>query len=263
MFRKIILIALILLVNSLQSFSEVEVFSPTQVVNQNSVNGFSKVVYQSENLIVTQISENVYQHISYFNSQTFGKVECNGMIVADNRETVIFDTPTDDKSSAELIDWIGQNLKSRIKAVIPTHFHEDCVGGLKEFNKHKIPSYASNKTIKLAAERGFNVPAKGFDNSLTMKVGRKKVYAAFFGEGHTKDNIVGYFPAGEVLFGGCLIKELKAGKGNLEDANTQAWSETVEKVKRKYPNVKIVIPGHGKIGDQSLLDYTINLFKVL
>lgn len=261
MSEKIVLIALILLFNNLQAFAGNEFAPREKSAKASFVKKQTKTVYQTENLIIKQISENVYQHISYFNSQTFGKVECNGMIVADKKEAVVFDTPTDDKSSAELIKWVEQKLQSKIKAVVPTHFHEDCVGGLKEFNKHKIPSYANSKTLKLAAERGFNVPTNGFENSLTLKVGKKKVYATFFGEGHTKDNIVGYFPAEKTLFGGCLIKELKAGKGNLEDANVREWSETVERVKKKYPKVKTVIPGHGNIGDSSLLDYTINLFK--
>jgi metallo-beta-lactamase class B len=63
------------------------------------------------------------------------------------------------------------------------------------------------------------------------------------------------------MFGGCLIKELGAGKGYLGDANVVAWSSTVEKVKKAYPNVKVVVPGHGAYGNIKLLDYTINLFK--
>jgi len=47
----------------------------------------------------------------------------------------------------------------------------------------------------------------------------------------------------------------------LGDANVSAWSGTVEKVKKEYPNVKIVVPGHGDYGDGRLLDYTIILFK--
>ena len=63
------------------------------------------------------------------------------------------------------------------------------------------------------------------------------------------------------MFGGCLVKELKASKGYLGDANLTEWSNTVEKVKNAYPNVAIVVPGHGEYGNQKLLDYTINLFK--
>ena len=63
------------------------------------------------------------------------------------------------------------------------------------------------------------------------------------------------------MFGGCLIKELNASKGYLGDANVADWSGTVEKVKKEYPNVKIIVPGHGAPGSKKLLDYTIKLFK--
>lgn len=83
----------------------------------------------------------------------------------------------------------------------------------------------------------------------------------FFGEGHTSDDIVGYIPSEKALFGGCLIKSLKAGKGNLEDANINEWSTTVEMIKKEIPELAIVIPGHGKYGNEKLLDYTIELFR--
>ncbi|HEU4608625.1 MAG TPA: MBL fold metallo-hydrolase, partial [Chitinophagaceae bacterium] len=146
-------------------------------------------------------------------------------------------------------------------AVIPTHFHNDCLGGLKAFDKHHIPSYAYFKTIALAKENNFAIPRNSFSDSLALKVGQETVIAKFFGEGHTKDNIVGYFPAEKVMFGGCLIKELGAGKGYLGDANVAAWSNTVEKVRNEFPNVKIIVPGHGAYGNKRLLDYTIRLFK--
>lgn len=63
------------------------------------------------------------------------------------------------------------------------------------------------------------------------------------------------------MFGGCLIKEVDANKGYLGDANLKEWSNTVEKIKKEYPNVAIVVPGHGEFGDEKLLDYTIRLFK--
>jgi metallo-beta-lactamase class B len=183
------------------------------------------------------------------------------MVVANKKEAVIFDTPSDNPGAAELINWITKKRNCNIKAVIPTHFHEDCVGGLNEFEKNKIPSYANMKTIELAEARNFDIPKIGFEDSLVLTVGNKKVIALFLGEGHTTDNIIGYFPDGNILFGGCLIKEIKAGKGNLEDANVKAWAETVENVKHKFPDVKVVIPGHGACGDKTLLDYTIQLFQ--
>ncbi|MNY76298.1 Beta-lactamase type II precursor [compost metagenome] len=63
------------------------------------------------------------------------------------------------------------------------------------------------------------------------------------------------------MFGGCLIKEVEASKGYLGDANVKEWSQTVKKIKQRFPDAKIIIPGHGNIGGTELLDYTIKLFK--
>jgi metallo-beta-lactamase class B len=220
----------------------------------------AKEVYKSKDLIVTQISENSFEHTSFKQTNDFGNVPCNGLIVRNSNEVIIFDTPTKDNSAEELITWITGTLHCKINAIIPTHFHDDCLGGLKAFHGHGIPSYAYFKTMELAKENGSAVPKNSFSDSLMLKVGDEHVTARFFGEGHTKDNVVGYFPSENILFGGCLIKELDAGKGYLGDANVGDWPGTVEKVKKEYPDVNIVIPGHGKYGDKKLLDYTIKLF---
>jgi metallo-beta-lactamase class B len=216
--------------------------------------------FQSDDLVVERVSDHVYRHITYLQTQSFGRVACNGMIVFDKNEAIVFDTPVRDATSATLIDWIRKSLNCKVKAVIATHFHEDCVGGLAEFHRRGIPSYGTNKTIGLAESMKFQVPRNGFDNLLKMKVGNRLVITEFNGEGHTRDNVIGYFPSEKAMFGGCLIKEIDAGKGNLEDANVKEWSATVAKLKRKYPDTRVVIPGHGKSGDMALLDYTIGLF---
>lgn len=218
--------------------------------------------YKSNTLTIEKVTDHVYQHISYLNTKSFGKVSCNGMIVFDKQEAIIFDTPPDNQTSLELINWVQNALHCKIKAIVPTHFHDDCLGGLEEFHKHNITSYAYNLTITLAKAHHSSIPQNGFDNQMELKVGNEKVLIAFLGEGHTKDNIIGYFSRENVMFGGCLIKETGSGKGNLNDANTSTWSATVSKLKEKYPRTKIVIPGHGQRGGTALLDYTQNLFKL-
>lgn len=220
-----------------------------------------KEVYQSEKLLIIQISAHVYEHISYLETESFGKVPCNGMIVCNKNEAVVFDTPTDNESSSELIDWITSTLKCKIKAIIPTHYHIDNLGGLDKFHSQGIPSYAYQKTIQIATKDGLPVPQQGFDPFLELEVGGEGVYVDFLGEGHTCDNVIGYFPLEDIMFGGCLIKEVGAGKGNLAEANPDEWPETVKRVKAKYPNTKIAVPGHGEYGGMELLDYTITLFE--
>src|SRR5690606_32783602 len=174
-----------------------------------------------------------------------GNVPCNGLIVRSHPEVIVFDTPTDDASAVELINWVEDSLQCKIMAVIPTHFHDDCLGGLKAFHDHHVPSYAFHKTTELAKQNNYILPINSFSDSLILKIGDELIVAKYFGEGHTKDNIVGYFPAENILFGGCLIKELKASKGYLGDANIISWPGTVLLVKKHFPNVRLVVPGHG------------------
>jgi metallo-beta-lactamase class B len=221
----------------------------------------ARTVYQSRDLEIIQVSNNAFQHISYKQTNDFGNVPCNGVVVRDGNEAIVFDTPTNDKSAEVLIKWIQDSLHCQVNAVIPTHFHDDCLGGLQAFNVRDIPSHAYFRTIELAKEYGLPVPRLGFSDSLKLRVGDTYIVTSFLGEGHTRDNVVGYFPNEQVLFGGCLIKAHKASKGYLDDANVQAWSATVEAVKQAYPNVQVVVPGHGDYGNRNLLDYTINLFK--
>jgi metallo-beta-lactamase class B len=220
-----------------------------------------KEAYHSDALIVEQVTPNTFVHTSYKQTEDFGNVPCNGLVVRSGNEAIVFDTPTNDSSATELIHWVQDSLHCRITAVIPTHFHDDCLGGLKAFHAHGIPSYAHQRTIALAAADRVEQPQRGFADSLQLTVGNERITATFHGEGHTKDNVVGHFPGEHVLFGGCLIKELDASKGYLGDANVASWSGTVEAVKKAYPDVRVVVPGHGQWGNGNLLDYTIGLFR--
>lgn len=43
-----------------------------------------------------------------------------------------------------------ESLNSKITAIISTHYHADNLGGLDEFHKRGIASYAYNKTKQIA-----------------------------------------------------------------------------------------------------------------
>lgn len=215
----------------------------------------------TETLSIVKLSEHVYQHISYLETETWGKVACNGMIIIVGENAIIFDTPSDIKSTVQLSRHLNIN-GIKINAVLPTHFHEDCVGGLEEFRRRKIPIYISNKTLEIMKTKGdySKFTFETFDKELEMYLNGDTIKVEYFGAGHTSENVTVYYNKDEALFGGCLVKELKADKGNLEDANVSEWPTTVKKIKEAHPNLKTVIPGHGKAGGEELLDYTIKLF---
>ncbi len=231
------------------------------LTNDTVISESSQIIYMSDKLIIKKLSPNVYQHVTFLNSPSFGKIPSNGMIVMDKNQALVFDTPPTYQDSEELIKFLSAELGLEIKGVVATHFHEDCLGGLEPFHKLNIKSYGNIKTIADAKKSGYTIPRQSFGDKLTLKARSKKVFVEYFGEGHTRDNVIAYVPDEDIMFGGCLVKELGATKGNLADANTTEWPLTIEKIKLKYPETKIIIPGHGLAGGINLLDYTISLFR--
>lgn len=218
--------------------------------------------YSSKTLKIIPITEHSFVHVSYLNTTDYGKVGCNGLIYIKGSEAVVFDTPTSTEVSEELLRWVMEEKEAKVTAVVINHFHWDCLGGLQAFHELNIPSYANTKTIQLAKSQGNDIPQIGFDGQNELEVGGEKISNRHFGEAHTKDNIASYIPSEKLLFGGCPVKSLNAQKGNLADANVKEWSNTIAKIKKTYPGLKIVVPGHGATGGPELLDYTIALFKM-
>ena len=176
-------------------------------------------------------------------------------------KAVVFDSPSDPGVAKELISWLSESNELKITAFIVNHFHVDCTGGIEAFHHKGITSYANRKTFDQITDRN-KLPRQTFEDKLTLKVGSGSVINRYFGEAHTTDNIVSYIPDEAILFGGCMIKSVDAAKGNLQDANLAEWANTVSKIKKAYPQLKVVIPGHGEAGDAALLDYTIELFSL-
>ena len=215
----------------------------------------------SEDLEIQKLSEKVYIHRSYSTIEPYGRFYSNGMIYLSDGQAMVFDTPMEEDITEELIAWIYEELKADIKAIVVNHFHNDCLGGLSIFHKKGIPSWSSSLTQELAGRDSLELPLYTFKRKKTLRLGQEKIKLFFPGEAHTRDNIVAWLPSEKVLFGGCMLKSLKSGKGNLADANVESWSQTIEKVKKKFGDAIWAIPGHGKVGGIELLDYTIKMFK--
>jgi metallo-beta-lactamase class B len=211
-------------------------------------------------LKLVRISDHALLHVSITNSAVSGRYSSNGLVFTNNGEALLFDTPTDDALTKSLVSFLRDSMKLKITGFVPNHFHEDCMGGLAYVHKAGIPSYAGVKTIALARKNGLPVPENGFKDSLRLVVGSESILCYYPGPAHTKDNIVVWIPSEKILFAGCMCKSIDAvNLGNLADANVEEYGRTIGKVTDKFDSAKIVIPGHGNIGDFSLLLHTKQL----
>ena len=220
-----------------------------------------KEIKISDDIFLIQISENAYIHKTFVTLEKYGRISSNGLLYTNEKEGFLFDTPFFEDQTILLLDWIRDSLKIELKGVIANHFHEDCLGGLGVVHERDIPSYGSKLTRKLAKADSMIVPQKKLRKNHQLKLGEKIIICSYHGPAHTKDNIVTWVPDEKILFGGCMLKSLKSGKGNLADAVVEEWDDTIQNVKNSYPDLKIAIPGHGKHGGMDLLDYTIEMFQ--
>lgn len=216
----------------------------------------------SPDLSVQELAPGVWLHTSWADVPGFGRVPANGLVVASEGEAAMIDTPWNDAITARLMDWMSSSLGVRTTTVIPTHAHNDNLGGLAEAHRHGARSIAMEATRELARTTGKPVPLQGFVGLTTVPIGTRKLELRFPGGGHTRDNIVVWVPDAGLLFGGCLVKSAGAtGLGYTGEADLPAWPTTIRTVADLYPSARIVVPGHGAPGGPELLTHTLDLLR--
>ena len=214
----------------------------------------------SEDMVLVKISENAYQHIYYTNSEKYGRFPSNGLVYIKDHKAIIMDTPGNDSLSFQLINYLKDSMNLAISGVIVNHYHEDCMGGLNAFHEMGISSYGCILTCKKAKEEKLPIPDICFGDSLIINFSNEVIHCYYPGEAHTPDNIVAYIPKAKILFGGCMIKSMRSkGLGNTKEANIPKWGKTLLKVRNKFPETEIVIPGHGDFGGKELIFHTLDL----
>lgn len=209
-------------------------------------------------LKIKKLNDNVYQHISSKRVEPWGLVEASGLVVINGTEAHMIDTPWTTQATKELIEWIEAKGLTLKNAVV-THFHEDASGNLPLLNDLKIKTYATLLTNKLLKSKLKETSSDEISsNTFELVDGVMSVF--YPGAGHAEDNVVVWLPKEKILFGGCFVRSLQAKSlGNTEDAVISEWSNSIQKVINRYPDIKLVVPGHGKIGDISLLTHTQKL----
>lgn len=220
----------------------------------------NKKIIISKDLELIKLNNAIYIHVSYTDIPQYGRVAANGLLIIDEKEALILDTPWDNELTYQLFDWIKKNYNIDIKYVIINHFHDDNTGGLEAAHKKGAISYSLDITKEILKKQKKVMPIKTFTKELKLKLQNISLIAEHPGAGHTVDNLAVWIPEYKILFGGCLIKSLSSTNlGNLEDADVKEWPKTVEKVLNKYKQAEIVIPGHGEYGGIELLKHTLEL----
>jgi len=215
-----------------------------------------------EGVNLTKVADSYYIHTTSHTFEGYGTFTANGLIFIKNKKAIMIDSPWDDDQTKVIVNYLRDSLQTELTTFVGCHYHNDCIGGMNYLNKIGVETYTTAFTKELCEKYRMPIAKNTFKDKTVLNFEGEKVVCQFLGGGHTADNIVVYFPKDKILFGGCLIKTLGARNlGNTKEANIDEWNKTVAKVKDSFKDVRIVIPGHGKYGDASLFNHTINLVE--
>ena len=212
----------------------------------------------NKDIQVKKLSDKAYAYTAWSEMGSWGRVGSNGLIVVDKGKAFLIDTPVTEEETTALDRWIKSTLKAKIVRFVPGHWHGDCVGGLDYLNKQGVKTYAGKRTNKILKEKGLPQAKYNLADSATLKLNNMEIQCYYLGGGHSTDNIVVWIPSEKILFGGCMIKDIQTSSlGNTADAAPlKEWLKTVCAVEARFPDAKVVIPGHGEVGGLELVKHT-------
>lgn len=106
------------------------------------------------------------------------------------------------------------------------------------------------------------IPQVIVEDRYSIKLGGKEIVLFYSGKGHTDGDLLVYFPSektihmGDLLFNNIIpVIDFQGG------SNTENWIRILEEVEKM--DLQIVIPGHGEIGDKSILRAQAEYLKLL
>jgi len=255
-----------------------------KIDNVPSQSNESRTIQVNEDLTVEIIEENVI--IATHRFPWAGN--CLAVRVAPS-QLVLIDTPWETTGTKALLQWLRDRFGRVQITAVNTHFHQDNLGGNVVLLSRHIPIYGSDLTVRLLEENKSILIQRTLKNlsdpkykryfdayqnlelqppdhifelekDLTLHIGEEAIELFYPGPAHTQDNIVVYFPKRKILFGGCMIRSMASTRiGIHSDGDMDSWPQSAKNVLDRFPEARIVIPGHGTWGDIRIVQHTIDL----
>lgn len=225
-------------------------------------------IHLSDDLQVYPLTEHTWVHRSWEVIQGH-RYPSNGLIIIEDDTLTLIDTAWGDAPTAVLLDWMEQRFGKAPDLAILTHSHDDRMGGASTLAARGIPAWAHPATLTIArndpdtfydADIPLPRTIEAFTEQSRIKFANLELY--YPGPAHSPDNIIVWYARDEVLIGGCAVKGGSATAiGYVEGSDANHWPVAMENVLTHYREAGIVVPGHGDIGDASLLTHTRDLAR--
>ena len=208
-----------------------------------------------------------------------------GVIVGD-RAALVVDTGMGPRNGATVHDIARALASDRPLFLTLTHFHPEHGYGAQAFpdativyNRAQQEEFRDKAEAYLHLFRGLGSeiaaqlegvelvpPHVVYDGAVDLDLGGKQVQLRTWGLAHTRGDQIVFLPAEGVLFTGDLIETRSFPifpffPPHDTDVDGRRWINVLEETGRLAPT--IVVPGHGEVGDASLLAATRNYLQLL
>ena len=177
---------------------------------------------------------------------------------------LLVDTAWTDDQTAQILNWIKQEINLPVALAVVTHAHQDKMGGMD------AACGGDCDLCQCVVEPA--CPARGAGCGATQPdfrrqwLGRTSNRAQLWpaqgiypGPGHTSDNITVGIDGTDIAFGGCLIKDSKAKSlGNLGDADTLALRR-VSAFGAAFPKASMIVMSHSAPDSRAAITHTARM----
>lgn len=211
---------------------------------------------------LSPIGDGVWVHTTNYRLPGQSPIPVNGLVVVDGDAVTLIDGAWGELATVALLEKVRTETGKPITKMIVTHHHADRTQGVDAAEREGIEVFTHPSTPMLAARAGWPAPNTSVaaleDAQSRIRVGRIEV--AFPGHGHAQDNLIAYLPDEKILYAGCIVRGAEVETlGNIADADMPKWRDSLVWAKATYPETTLVVPGHGKGANLSLIDATIAL----
>ena len=222
-------------------------------------------------LVSSGKTREIAEHIYVIPDQRVNLVPNIGIIVGRDGVLVI-DTGMGPKNAETVLDEVKKITSERVAYLTVTHFHPEHGMGAQAFPSGTTIIYPMAQKTELMEKsadiiRMFNgfspeiagllkpvrmrMPNVTFREEAEVDLGDIPVQLLHWGPAHTRGDEFVFLPKQRILFGGDVVVNRFFPIMPDADANGGNWIKMLERMEKMNP--AIVVPGHGEVGDGSLI----------
>jgi glyoxylase-like metal-dependent hydrolase (beta-lactamase superfamily II) len=229
-------------------------------------------------LIKENATVKVSEHVYVIPDGNVGGVPNVGIIVG-SRAVLVVDTGLGPRNGETVLREMKKLSNAADIYLVGTHFHSEHILGesafpasakviraraqqrdIEEFGVQPNFATRSEANAELMKDAKFRPADELFDSEKSLDLGGVRVKLLWYGRTHTNGDTLIFVEGDRVLFAGDVLMNRRFVAFNA-NASVQAWIDSIDKVEPLRPTR--IVPAHGEMGDESLIEMNRGYLKAL